>query len=228
MLQVRSDSSLGDDLLKVALDPELRARVYEHLREYCHQCRNRLNSLKLGIYLAKKQCPPASVGTWEAIDRQYHELEASVEQVQFLCRTVSLSRVTIGIDLLIDDRIKGWARVMAARGKSIEVVPPATRALASFDVDGIGRALDSIVEWRAAARTASNLARLAWRVDDGWARLSWEEPNLPPGEPAPEEPPSWTLPMLARIIQAHGGNYRITTNPEWKIELAWPSQPPAP
>ena len=228
MLQVRTDAAPGDDLLRVALDSELRARIYEHLREYCHQCRNRLNSLKLGIYLAKKQCSPGSVGAWEAIDRQYHDLEASVEQVQLLFRPVSLSRVTIGIDLLIDDRMMGWTRAMAERGKSIEVVPPASRAMASLDVDGIGGALDSIVAWRAATRSAASSARLAWRVEDGWAHLSWEEPGLPQGGLSPDQPPAWTLPLLARTVQAHGGEYRIVADSGWMIELSWPSHPPLP
>ena len=47
------DDALGGQLLRIARDPDLRQRVYEHLREYCHQCRNRLNSLKLSPSFAQ-------------------------------------------------------------------------------------------------------------------------------------------------------------------------------
>jgi hypothetical protein len=231
MLQSTTDEVLGDQLLRIARDPDLRQRVYEHLREYCHQCRNRLNSLKLSIYLAMRQSPSPTVDPWLEIERYYRDLERRVEQVQFLCRPLVLSRVALGLELLIDDRRGTWAQLLATRGRALEVVPPTNRAVASFDVDSLGRALDSVVAWRASDRSDARSAKLRWWVEDGFAHLVWEEPAtaLQPREvPPPEEPPTWTLPLLARVALAHGGDYRIDTERGWRLEVAWPTQPITP
>ena len=231
MLQGTTDGVLCDQLLRIARDPDLRLKVYEHLREYCHQCRNRLNSLKLSIYLAMRQSPPTTADPWVEIERYYRQLEARVEQVQFLCRPLQLSRVTLGLDLLIDDRREAWARLMAEGGRGLEVVPPPDRAVASFDVDSLGRALDSIVAWRASDRSAARSARVRWWVEDGLAHVAWEEPGAKPG-PGDFNPAggasAWSLPLLARVALAHGGDYQINTERGWRLDVAWPSQPITP
>jgi hypothetical protein len=231
MLQGTTEELLGDHLLRLARDPDLRLMVYEHLREYCHQCRNRLNSLKLSIYLAMRQASSTAVDPWVEIERHYRDLESRVEQVQFLCRPLVLSRVTLGLDLLFDDRSESWTRLMATRGRGLELVPPADRAVASFDVDRLGKALDSVVAWRATESSAGQSARLRWWVEAGFAGVSWEETDTPRGPTDPSSPdqaPAWTLPLLARVALAHGGDYRIETDRGWRLEVAWPSQPVTP
>jgi hypothetical protein len=226
-----NDQTLGDQLLQVARDPDLRQSVYEHLREYCHQCRNRLNSLKLSIYLAMKQSPTPTDDRWVEIDRHYQDLEKRVEQIQFLCRPIALCQVTLGLDLLVEDRRVVWEALMAEQGRELELVPPAERAVASFDVESLGKALDALVAWRAADRSAAGLARLRWWVDAGTAHLAWEESaeiGRPPGLPASDEAPPWTLPILARIVEAHGGDYKIQHERGWRLEFAWPSRPITP
>lgn len=232
MLQATTDDVLGGQLLRIARDCELRQQVYEHLREYCHQCRNRLNSLKLSLYLAMKQSPSQPADYWVEIERCYRDLENRVEQVQYLCRPLVLSRVTLGLDLLMDDRRVEWARLMAEQGRALEFIPPSERAVASFDVDSLGRALDSVVAWRASDRSAGRLARLGWRVEDGFVHLSWDEPamaTLPEDDPEPgHPPPPWILPVLARVALAHGGDYRIADEAGWCLEIAWPTSPHTP
>jgi hypothetical protein len=231
MLQVTTDLVVGDPLLRIARDPDLRLRVYDHLREYCHQCRNRLNSLKLSIYLAIRQSSSPTADPWVEIERHYKELETRVEQVQLLCRPIALSRVTLGLDLLINDRRETWTRLMTIQGRALEVVPPSDRAIASFDVDRLGRALDAVVAWRASEASAARTASLHWRVEAGVAQVTWEEPleaARPEEVPVAEEPPNWTLPLLARVALAHGGDYQIETDRGWRLEVAWPSQPITP
>jgi hypothetical protein len=223
MLPGTTDEILGDQLLRIARDPDLRLKVYDQLREYCHQCRNRLNSLKLSIYLAMRQSPSPTADPWMEIERHYRELETRVEQIQLLCRPMALSRVTLGLDLLIEDRRAPWSGLMAEEDKALELIPPVARAVASFDVDRLGRVLDSVVAWRASDRSAARSARVRWWVEGGVAHIAWEEAT-----PARGEPPSWTLPLLARVALAHGGDYRIETDRGWRLEVAWPSQPNTP
>ena len=49
------ETRLSRQLMEFARDTTLRQEVYKRLGEYCHQCRNRLNSLKLSLYLVKRQ-----------------------------------------------------------------------------------------------------------------------------------------------------------------------------
>ena len=224
------DAPLGDQLLRIALDPGLRFEVYEHLREYCHQCRNRLNSLKLSLYLAMRQGSGVVSGDWIEIDRHYQELETQVERVQFLCRPLVLSRVTLGLDLLMEDRREAWTRTMADQGRGLGFEPPGDRAIASFDVDWLGKAIEALVAWRAVVTSGSIHASLRWWVHDGSAHLAWEEAPGPtrtllssPGRPESLE---WALPTIARIAEAHGGSYQVQDAGGWRLEVSWPSAAP--
>ena len=224
---------LADQLLRIAHDPDLRQAVYGRLGEYCHQCRNRLNSLKLSIYLAMKQAPASTLDFWEEINGHYQALESRVEQVQWLCRPISLSRVSLGLDLLIDDRRPAWASSMESKGRGLEVIPPADRAIANFDVEQLGRAIDAVVDWRAAEPGSNGPPELRYWVEAGVAHITWAEPGTPasPGLgscPHEHRASTWALPLVARVILAHGGDYRIETDRGWRLEISWPSQPVTP
>ena len=231
MLQGTTDDVLGMQLIRIARDPDLRGMVYDRLREYCHQCRNRLNSLKLSLYLALKNRPSNGPDPWVDIDRQYQELERRVDRVQALCRPLTLSRVTLGLELLIDDRQEAWSRTMSSGGRELELVAPTERAVASFDVERLGQALDSLVAWRASADSAGSMARLRWWEEAGYAHLAWEEPpeaGPSAGGVVSEDTAAWTLPLLVRVVLAHGGDYLVAEACGWRLEISWPSQSTSP
>ena len=71
----KTDLEFAEQLLRIAEDPDLRWTIYERLGEYCHRCRNQLNSLKLSIYLARKQSPASRPCLWTEIERDYQVLE---------------------------------------------------------------------------------------------------------------------------------------------------------
>lgn len=231
MLQGMSDHALADQLVRIARDPELRRLVYERLGDYCHQCRNRLNSLKLSLYLAMKQSSIVPPSHWNTIDLHYQELERRVDRVQMLCRPLELSRVTLSLELLFDDRRDSWMRLMSSRGRNLEFVRPSEKSIASFDVERLGQALDSLVKWRAGDTSASRSATLRWWVDSGYVHLIWEEPLARPFRQAEsncDEEATWTLPLLARVAIAHGGEYRLQEEHGWRLEVSWPTCSPSP
>jgi len=230
MLQSVTNELLGDYLLQIARDADLRLQVYEQLREYCHQCRNRLNSLKLGIYLAIRQAPSPTPESWFEIERDYQVLESRVELVQLLCRPLVLSRVTLGFDLLIEDRRDSWSQLMKRQGRDLEFLPPQDRAVVSFDVQILGRVFDSLVSWRASMPSAGRSARMSWWVENGLAHVIWDESEKSPAsdETSPGSACAWTLPLLARVALAHGGDYQIETDQGWHLEVVWPAQTPSP
>ena len=230
MLPGTTDQLLGEQLLRIARNPDLRQVIYERLREYCHQCRNRLNSLKLSLYLAMKQSPSPGPEPWLDVDRQYQDLERRVERVQALCRPLTLSRVTLGLDLLIDDRRETWTRIMSSKGRGLDFVPPAERAVASFDVERLVQVLDLLVAWRSAEPAAAGPAKLRWWVESGYAHIAWEEATSSPPTVGPqaEDGATWTLPLIARVALAHGGDLQVAADRGWRLEVSWPSQPVTP
>jgi hypothetical protein len=230
MIETAPDSDLASQLLRIAYDSDLRRTLYERLGDYCHQCRNRLNGLKLGLYLASKQSSVTTSSTWSEVESLYERLERRVDQIQTLCRPMTLSRVTLGIDLLVQDRLEGWTRLMESNDRTLEIVAPVERAIASFDVERMGQVLDMLVAWRASESEWTDSARLQWWVDSSSAHISWEESRSgAPAEVAPGRVAevNWTLPLLARVALAHGGDYRLKEDKDWTLVISWPSSPPS-
>jgi len=222
------DARLADQLLAIARNPILRHSVYERLGEYCHQCRNRLNSLKLSLYLARRGAVEGYAGTWDALDGHYLELELLIERVQVICRPMVLSRITVGLDLLIEDRRQEWTSILAGRGGDLSFIAPTDRALASLDIDRMILGLDALARWRSVAVAPGTTTRIRWWVDAGWAHLAWEED--PPRarftlgtDPSPDR--TWTLSLLARVAAEHDGELRLNDRLGWRLELTWPSDP---
>ena len=221
------DDRLGGQLMAIARDTTLRQAVYARIGEYCHQCRNRLNSLKLSLYLARREATGRASETWEALEKHYLALEQMIERVQVICRPMTLSRVRLGLDLLIDDRRARWSDLLAERGGELVCIPPGERAVATLDVDRMGLALDALATWRARVAPPGTNIRLRWRVDSGRARIGWEE-EVPRAKFALDEgwgrgwEGDWTLPLLARVLAAHDGDLRIDEMSGWRLELSWP------
>ena len=140
-----SDCTLADEitqLMEVALDPDLRGDLDQILGDYSHQCRNRLNSLKLSLYLAQRQMidqPPIS---WRMLEDDYRSLESRLDLIQLLFRPLDLTLVSLPLNLLIEDRQSLWLRMMQGRGHLLHFVPPHGQTEAKFDVTRLGEALD--------------------------------------------------------------------------------------
>ena len=175
MLHEPLTNDIDEHLDAIARDPTLRGALYGQIGEYFHQCRNRLNSLKLSLYLIKRQADCDLVGPWSEAARQYDELERRMEHLQRLCRPLTLSRVRIGLDLLLNDRQAGWSALWASRHELLRIEPPPSPVVASFDVDRLGHALDRFVAWRAGQGAGSSVACLRWWARSGEVHLSWVE-----------------------------------------------------
>ncbi len=226
MVEGDLDAGLVAQMMEIARDPSLRAAVYDRIGEYFHQCRNRLNSLKLSLYLVKRQADGELSDAWSCLDRHYGELEQKVDTVQRLCRPMTLSRVRIGLELLIDDRRSAWTEVWTARHGTLRFVGPPGPVVARLDVDRLGHALDAFVAWRAEQGGEALDVTLRWWSESGDVRLSWEES---PGaaDPDPAEDSRWSLPWLIRVIAEHGGETEVRDGEGWRLALRWPASPPA-
>jgi len=222
------DLDLSSVLMAIAQDPVLRHDLDQILGDYCHQCRNRLNSLKLSIYLVKRQSLGKIPEAWRSLESDYQTLEAQFERIQTICRPICLSLVTIGLNLLFEDRHESWSKIMAECGRELEIHQPDGRSVARFDVHHLGTALDAVVAWRAEQGSRVAKTCLRWWVEAGQAYVKWIEPLAPDQTDKPisfRPETAWTLPTLTRVVAEHGGDLKIDDRNGWVLTLSWPSSP---
>ncbi|HEV3165582.1 MAG TPA: hypothetical protein VGZ22_16260 [Isosphaeraceae bacterium] len=228
MAQAAVAEGLAGSLLKVVSDPVHIAVLYEILGEYCHQLRNRLNSLKLSLYLAKRS--GSASDAWTDLEQQYRQIEGFIEQVQVVCRPMPLAPVLIGLDAVIEDRHPTWQAWLAARGRSLELVAPREAAVGCFDPTRLTQGLDALAAWRSRAGPQGCPVRLRWWAVKHELRLSWHEPrarDLVSATPHPDLPASLALPVLARVVASHGGSFAISCRNGLRFNLRWPREIPS-
>jgi hypothetical protein len=149
-----------------------------------------------------------------------------VDQIQSLCRPLTLSKVSLPLDLLINDRRPSWTRAMIRSGKTLEFLPPPVPTKASFDVERLGAGLDALVDWRAGEPEAGSVAKVRWWMEDRMVHLVWEESGVPSSVTQTAESSdrsTWALPLLVRVVLAHDGDFRIESNGGYRLELFWPN-----
>ena len=226
MFDTTSNSALTNQLLEIVRDSSLRRDLEQSLGDYCHQFRNRLNSLKLSIYLAKRQVAPIALTCWRFLETTYQLLEEQLGRVQLLCRPLELTPVLIDLTLLFQDRRTAWSQIMTASGRTLEFAQPDGKAVVRFDVNQLGQALDSLVVWRAEQGNQPTRTVIAWWVEFDQAHVTWTEgPGVNLGQPiTPRRIGSpGTIPILTRIINEHGGQVRVNQQAGWNLAISWPA-----
>jgi len=230
-----SKQLLTGALTRVASDPARVAELYEIFRAYCHQYRNTLNSLKMCLYLARKWGEP---GLWQDMERHYNDVEMVMDRFQLLWRPMILHRVTLPINLLIDDRKTTWSEALASTGRHLILVAPDSTIQCSFDPLRLAQAFDNLVVWRSEAGPPDSDLRLTWGSDHRRIFLRWDElrrpkhsPNLEPrsgqgsGLQTPPASSRFALPILTRIIDLHGGHMEESGLDPWRLCISWPFDP---
>jgi len=64
-------------LWQIASDPIRVAALHGLVGDFCHLLRNRLNSLQMSLYLARRDDATVEPEVWNELDRQYRAAEAS-------------------------------------------------------------------------------------------------------------------------------------------------------
>ena len=138
---------------------------------------------------------------------------------------MTLSKVKLGIELLIEDRRVLWTQLMAGQGREISLVGPGSRAVASFDVERMSQALDAVVAWRAGEFDSQGPVDVRWWVEGNVAHLTWREEAVQRREIPPNPENAWPLPILARVLSAHDGDLTEQHDGGWQMHLTWPAAP---
>jgi hypothetical protein len=221
---------LSGALLGIASDPSRIDTLHRILDRYFHRFRNRLNSMKLSLYLAKKQAAEGDIARWAELEARYRVIEQFLDQVQTLCRPIHLNPIRESLGKLLEERLPAWVQWHVDRGRRLEVTRPDGPAVGSFDPSRLGQAVDALVAWRAEVGDPETPAHLSWWEDGGSLHLSWAESGS--GRPAHGAPShrcsSLALPLLARVVTAHGGTLDISEREGLRFLLRWPANPAHP
>jgi len=226
MIEVDELHGLPAALVDVASDPGRVAVLHRILGEFCHQFRNKLNSLKLSLYLAKRCHGSREARIWTDLEEKYRDVEQFMDQFQLICRPMALAPVRLSLEMFVQDRRRFWESCISVHGRRLELLPPPEPTIGWFDPCRLAQGMDALVAWRAQAGEAGSPIRIRWWAQDDLICLEWDEPiDLHADDFAgSSQEQSLALPMLARIMSVHHGQLSLTLEEHWTLLLRWPRE----
>lgn len=214
---------LAGALLRCVEEPDRIPMIQVLLDRYCHRLRNRLNSMKLSLYLARRLSGNPSGPDWVRADSAYRSMEAMIEQVQLFCNPLQPSLAEGDLNHWIEQRVPDWQRVLAQRAIRLETGGPREALPSRFDWNRLAQGLDALITFWASHGCSDGTIRLSWRRDPGRFQVRFEsESSLIQTQGDAE---NLGLPVLARVLRAHQGTLAIAAD-ACAIELSWPADRP--
>jgi hypothetical protein len=222
-------------LLQIVNDLERVERLRAVLSGFCHRCRNSLNGIKMSLYLFRRESRGAVPDGWGEIETIYQYVEHLFDHLQTIYRPMTISMVRFPLDELIHHHVPKWRSWFESRGLKLQIDPPESEVPGDFDPAQLGLGLDAMAAWRADVGPIGVVVRVAWGVHEGSIEIRWRE-NAP--RSATREPASMScqrdadspsrrvdvlaLPLLARILAAHGGQLACERGAGFGVLLRWP------
>jgi hypothetical protein len=233
--EAEADEGLSGSLFRIVQDERKIKQLRHELGNFSHRCRNVLSGMKMSLYLLRRQVPGSLPGWWENIEQNYRGIEQLLDELQSIYRPMPLTLVRAPFRSLVRDRESSW-RDWFARGRvALEISPPAEEIAGDLDPMCLRMGCDAFLGWRAAALQPGHVGRLFWQTADDWLHACWQE--SPGVARAPEtvldslakdrstQPTGrWmlALPLLARVVKAHGGSVQWTRFPAFEVRFGWP------
>jgi hypothetical protein len=213
-------------LMAMAADPSRTDELYSVLGEFCHGIRDRLNALKISLYVVNQSVGAERGQCWQDVHEQYLGVEHFVDQFQTVFRPMSLNLMNVSLGRLLDENRDAWEALVRSRGANLFWSRPKTDPVGTFDPMRLIDALERFVQCRAAELAPGTLVHVSWSSEDGQFRLTWDErkPAVALGQPPHEECRNgiMALPMLARVMALHGGTIAARSRDGCGIDLRWP------
>jgi hypothetical protein len=219
---------LTESFLRIAVDPCEIEEFRPSLRGFFHDARNRLNMIKLGLYIGTRTGLATQTELWRELDLQYQSLESLLERVQSLIQPGSFDPCAADLGECLNGRRATWQSWFEAEDRRLEWCPPPEPARGRFDPRRLLTALDALLTWRAEVGECGGAARLSWSIDETRLRIDWIEALSPAGRKAEARETralSMALPLLARVMTTHGGSLKLEHRDRFVLQLHWPICP---
>jgi len=233
-----ADEGLSDSLLRF-IDGGQMEPLRQALSGFNHRCRNMLNSMKMGFYLARRAADGPLPERWDDLTRTYNEIERLFDLLQSIYRTMTLNPVTRPFGAVVDERRRAWTAAFDREDLTLTFEPPAREEAGAYDAMRFSSALDAFVAWRAASLSPGGAAVLSWETTPHGFQVDWSESPSRMFEASPRRPASpheslaatarsLALPLLARVVAEHRGRLSWTPRPRVQASLRWPllAEPP--
>lgn len=225
MVQAMQEVGLTCSLMGIASNPVKVRALHEILGGFCHQCRNTLNSLKLSLYLTKRDATHQATPLWKELDQRYKEVELVFDRLQAICRPMTLTPIRASLSLIMEERKPHWIERMALRNRSLHLLAPKTPDVGDFDPIRLADCLDSFVHWRAEVGEVGQPAQLAWGIAENHFLIEWDEQcSVGRGGSDPDSglTDPLALPLMARVLSAHGGSMTLDSHDGLHLRASWP------
>ena len=195
------------------------AALHGLVGDFCHLLRNRLNSLQMSLYLARRDDEAVEPAVWNELEHQYRAAEGVVELFQTVCRPMALTPISIGLGLIVGEFTTRWVPRFAARGVTLSRGSDEGGDLSRVDPSRVGQGLEALAAWRLDRAEAGTGIVLRGSVARGRSRLEWSE-SL---SACTEDGGALPLAALARVASAHGGSISQDDHDGWRVRLEWPN-----
>jgi hypothetical protein len=230
-----AEDELSCSILRLVEDPERIETLRKMLSSFNHQCRNSLNGIKMSLYLFKREAGGPMPQRWLELERTYQELERLFDRLQVIYRPLTLTLVRSPFGQLVSERLPTWRSWFHLRGRALDVVRPGEDGPSDFDPMYLGLALDAFIAWRAEAGHANFQTSLSWKIEGESLEFKCEEARPAGLCQAAErhratahcsrpqgQMDSLALPLLARIVSAHGGSLETSSEPDYTMRIRLP------
>ena len=217
--QLADFESFVRSLSAISADPGRLGDLHERFGEFCHTLRNRLQSLNLTLYMARRSgaIPPEACTRVEGF---YQKFERLVDQLQWTCRPAEVQAICLPLGMLVEERRGVWDERFAAKDCRMVVVEAVDEDAGWFDPCRLGLALDALSIWRAEVLAPGSIVEIGWRVRRGQFQFDWAETGEPL-DPNPPEAQSLALAMLGRAMADHRGSLSVANCPDFAVSLRW-------
>src|SRR5262249_1748191 len=167
----------------------------------------------------------------------YQEIERLFDHLQAIYRPMMVTLVRSPLGRLVADHTPKWRSWLQSHGRTMRLDPPRQDPPGDFDPLQLGMGLAALIAWRAETEEAGRQPRLSWRIDEGFFEVCWDEArrssplrrrdrqsrrstrSTASGQVIP-----LAIPLLARIVTAHGGCLESAHEPStgFCMRLRWP------
>jgi len=230
-----AEGGLSYAILPWVEQPERIGDLRQFLSGFTHRCRNSLHGIKMSLYLCRRGIEGPAPVAWAQLERTYQETERLFDRLQEIYRPMCTTMVRSSLGQLLAERLPVWRDWFTERGLTLEAVPPAEEGLGDYDPMHLGSGLDAFIAWRLEDGFSWGNVRLAWRVNQGFFEIEWNEVErqVPAGVESRGNPrsdrsgesrsgDSLALPLLVRIASAHGGRVIFRWDPAFHLTVLWP------